>query len=259
MGGLAAAVRLARYCKVTLIEKNESLGGKLNLWIAPHPSHPNDRPFRFDTGPSLLTMPFVFLDLFAAIGEDVRDHLNIVKLDPIARFAWQDGMTLDLGSDPHTLTEQIGKFSQTDVAGWMRLLARGRKIWDVSREFLAHSPDQLTRSGANALGMLAMPFRIGMFRKFHRVVDKHVHHPRLRDVLYQYATYAGSSPWKAPATFAVIPWVEHYFGGWHITGGMYILAERLEQLAQKLSVQIRLNTSVTRSSPIPTSSTPIPN
>lgn len=246
IGGLAAAVRLVKHCRVTLIEKNERVGGKLNLWEVPHPHRPNDRPFRFDTGPTLLTMPFVIMDLFAAAGQDVRDHLKITKLDPAARFQWGDGMTLELRSDRHALAEQIGKISQSDVAGWMKLLERGRKVWNLGESFLTHAPEQMMRSRGNGLAMLTVPFRIGMFSRYSRVIDRYVRHPRLRDVLYQYATYAGSSPWHAPATLTVIPWVENYFGGWHIEGGMYQLAEKLEVIAQNLGVEIRTNTSISR-------------
>lgn len=245
VGGLAAAVRLAAtkgQFRVTLIEKNPRIGGKLNLWEVPHPSRPNDRPFRFDTGPSLLTMPFVFMDLFAAAGEDVRNHLKIVPLNPIASFRWEDGTTLDLSSNQDALRSQISRISPSDADGWMHLLHKGRKIWQLSEEFLSTAPQQLARErDLRSLGMLALPFRIGMFSKFSKLIDRNIQHPKLRDVLYQYATYSGASPFRAPATFAVIPFVEHHFGGFHIEGGMYQLAGKLGELAQKLGVEIRTN------------------
>ena len=87
VGGLAAAIRLAAAgLRVTLLEKNSRVGGKLNLWEVPHPHRPGETPFRFDTGPSLLTLPFVFEQLFAAAGEKFSDHLDLIKLDPILTF-----------------------------------------------------------------------------------------------------------------------------------------------------------------------------
>src|SRR5438477_12190284 len=91
VGGLSAAIHLARRgLRVTLLEKNALVGGKLNLWAVPHPKRPvksqGDRLFKFDTGPSLLTLPLIFQDLFAAAGADVRDYLPIQRLDPIARY-----------------------------------------------------------------------------------------------------------------------------------------------------------------------------
>lgn len=245
LGGLAAAVRLGRTCRVTLLEKLPRVGGKLNLWEASHPTRQNDRPFRFDTGPSLLTMPFVFMDLYAAAGEDVRDHLSITRLDPVSRFAWADGSSFSLFDDDFALHQELARFAPDDREGWMRFLERGRKIWELGEPFLTHAPEQLMRfDDWRAIGMITVPFRIGMFSRLSKTIDRNVKHPRLRDILYQYATYSGASPFHAPGTLAVIPWVEHYFGGWHIDGGMYQLAKSLEGIARKNDVELRMGTSV---------------
>lgn len=259
VGGLAAGVRLAaRGFTVTILEKNPRVGGKLNLWEVPHPSRPAERPFRFDTGPSLLTLPFVFADLFAAAGEDVRAWLPIIKLDPIARFQWGDGTTFNLRAREEDLEAELQRIAPADVAGWKRVADQGRKIWDLSADiFLFHAPEQVLSGKINgepgggfnpmgALGMLITPFRIGMFSNFARVIDKHLRSQKLREVMYQYATYSGASPFKAPATLAVIPHAEMYYGGWYPAGGMYRIAEQLEALARKLGVTIRTETAVER-------------
>ena len=249
VGGLAAAVRLAASgVAVTLLEKNARVGGKLNLWEAPHPGRPNDRPFRFDTGPSLLTLPLVFADLFHAAGRDVRDYLKIVKLDPIARFVWPDGQTFTLHSDPATQEAEVQKLAPADLAGWRKLHDRGGHIWDLAGEmFLSQSPEQAMRRREGeppwkGLALLTTPLRIGMFSKFSTLIDRHVKSQRLREVLYQYATYSGASPFRAPATLAVIPYVERHFGGWYVQGGLYRLAEALAAVAGELGVDVRLNT-----------------
>lgn len=250
VGGLAAAIRLrARGARVTLLEKNARVGGKLNVWEAVHPNRPTDRPFRFDTGPSLLTMPFVFEDLFRAAGADVRDYLEITRLDPISRFVWADGATLELRSDPAAMREQLQRFAPDDVSGYARLLARGRHIWDLAGEFfLMNAPEELMKASdrkfADGLRMATIPFRIGMFDKFSRCIDRHIRSPRLREVLYQYATYSGASPFRAPATLAVIPYVEQHFGGWYPRGGMYAIAEALEQLATSIGIEVRTKADV---------------
>ena len=250
VGGLAAAIRLAaRGARVTLLEKNPRVGGKLNLWQVPHPGRPNERPFRFDTGPSLLTMPFVFQDLFAVAGADVRDFLDIVRLDPVSRFVWADGQTLELSSDAAAMRRNLQRFAPDDVDGFERLLARGKHIWDLAGEFfLMNAPEQLMKSSdrklTDGLRMATIPFRIGMFDKFSRCIDRYVKSPRLREVLYQYATYSGASPFRAPATLAVIPHVELGFGGWYPRGGLYAIAEALERLAGSVGVEVRTGASV---------------
>src|SRR5439155_14623445 len=84
----------------------------------------------------------------------------------------------------------------------------------------------------------------GMLGNYARLIDRHIKSPKLRQVMYQYATYSGASPFRAPATFAVIPYVEMGFGGWYIPGGMYKLAEALEAVARKLGVEIHVETEV---------------
>jgi phytoene desaturase len=249
VGGLSAAIRLsAAGYRVTLLEKNPTLGGKLNTWQAPHPHRPADRPFRFDTGPSLLTMPFVFEELFTAAGEKLADHLTVQRLDPIARYRWGDGTRFEARSGSDELLKEVARIAPGDVEGWKRLAARGKMIWDLSAElFLYHAPEQIFGKGislASALSAISVPLRIGMFSNFARTVNRHLHHPKMREVLYQYATYSGASPFHAPATLAVIPHAEFGFGGWYITGGLYRLAEELTKLAQRIGVEIRTHAPV---------------
>ncbi|HLL91072.1 MAG TPA: phytoene desaturase family protein [Tepidisphaeraceae bacterium] len=257
VGGLSAAVRLAAAgrCAVTLLEKNARVGGKLNLWEVPHPHRGRDeRPFRFDTGPSLLTLPFVFEELFAAAGHRLGDHLDLVHLDPIARFVWGDGQTFELRATSEAMDAELAKLAPADVAGWQAFADRGKRIWDLTANlFLYHAPEQVLAGKASpggkfspldGLRMATTPFRIGMFSAFSKVVDRHVASPRLREVLYQYATYSGASPFKAPATLAVIPHAEMHFGGWYPRGGMYALAVALERIAGDLGVRIRTGCAV---------------
>ena len=251
VGGLAAAIRLATAgCRVTLLEKNGRVGGKLNRWEVPHPHRPNERPFRFDTGPSLVTLPFVFEQLFAAAGERLADHLELVRLDPIARFVWPDGATFELRDDAAATAAEVSRFAPDDAQGWRDFYAVGRDIWDRTADlFLYHSPEQLLAGDGKfdprrGLAMMTVPFRIGMFSRFSRRVDQHVRNPRLRELLYQYATYSGASPFRAPATLAVIPHAEQHFGGWYPRGGMYRIAESLESLARKLGVAIHTDCPV---------------
>lgn len=253
IGGLAAAIRLAAKGKrVCIVEKNPRVGGKLNLWEIPHPDRPDDLPFRFDTGPSLLTLPFVFQDLFAAAGEDVRNYLELTRLDPIARFTWPDGTQFELRSYPSDREAELARISPGDVAGWNRVLQKGRLIWDLTAElFLFKSPEQsIKRDGRfsplGALRMLSVPLRIGMFGNYGKLIDRNISSPQLREVMYQYATYSGASPFQAPATLAVIPHAEQYFGGFHINGGMYQLAIQLEKVARKLGVEILTGRTVSR-------------
>jgi phytoene desaturase len=244
VGGLSAAIRMAAsgWVRATILEKNARVGGKLNLWEAPHPHRPDECPFRFDTGPSLLTLPFVFEDLFRSAGRSLHDYLNLIRLDPIARFTWPDGTRFELRAERADLEVELKRFSPRDIAGWHRFMQRGKRIWDLSAAlFLFHAPQQLLRcaGASHGLDLLSLPFRIGMFSTYARAIEREIRSQKLREVLYQYATYGGSSPFKAPATLTVIPHAEMHFGGWYVQGGMYRLAEALEQVARDLGVEVR--------------------
>ncbi len=251
VGGLAAAIRLAAVgVRVTLLEKNARVGGKLNLWEVPHPGRPDDRPFRFDTGPSLLTLPFVFEQLFEAAGATLSDYLDLIPLDPISRFVWSDGTRFELKSDARATEQEIAALFPGDLTGWRNIARQGRSIWELTADlFLYHAPEQVIRgdghfNAKNAMKMLTVPFRIGMFNVFNRLIDRNLKSQKLREVLYQYATYSGASPFRAPGTLAVIPHAEQHFGGWYPRGGMYRIAESLETVARKLGVVIRTQTAV---------------
>jgi phytoene desaturase len=259
VGGLAAAIRAAAQTRlvgppmrITVLEKNARTGGKLNLWTAPHPDRPGDRPFSFDTGPSLLTLPFVFQDLLASADIDIRTHLRLTRLDPVSRFVWADGSSFELKPDERAMIDEVRRFAPEDAEGFAKLFAYGRHIWNLAGEsFLSNSPEQMIRGDggfdpAGALRAISVPFRIGMFRKYASVIDQHIRSPRLREVLYQYATYSGASPFAAPATLAVIPFCELHFGGWYPQGGMYAIAQALERVARDLGVEIRTSTQATR-------------
>ena len=250
VGGLAAAIRLgAAGLRVTLLEKNARIGGKLNQTVLAHPDRPGEA-FTFDTGPSLLTLPWVFEDLFRAGGSELRDELELLPLDPVSRFVWADGDVLELRRDRDDTLDSVRRLAPSDVDGFAAFLDHGRRVWDLAGElFLTKSPEQLMaeqRSPRDGLSMLALPFKIGAFKTYAKLVDRHVKHERLRAVLYQYATYSGASPWKAPATLCVIPHAEMHFGGWYVNGGMYKLAQALRSLAERNGVEVRTDAAVDR-------------
>ena len=252
VGGLSAAVRLAsRGYRVTVIEKNTQVGGKLNRWAVPHPHRPTARPFLFDTGPSLITLPFVFEETFAAAGRKMSDYLQLQPLDPVQKYIWADGTAFNARRKMQDVKDELSRFAGAQsVGGFEKILARGEMIWRESAEmFLYHAPEQVLKGDGKfdpwrALSMLTIPIKIGMFANFAKWVNRDVTHPRLREILYQYATYSGASPFLAPATLLVIPYAEYHFGGWYIPGGLYTLAQALQKLGEELGVTYLTGTAV---------------
>ncbi len=229
MGGLAAALRLAKAgARVTIFERNERPGGKLN-WL-------ERDGFSWDMGPSLLTMPYVFEELFRDLGRDLRDYLDLVPLKSTCRYRWTDGTQID---------EDAGFWQRPDVARFLRY-ARG--LYDLSADAFLHHPleewwRQLKPSFLPKLRHLP---KIASFATMDEVVRRAFPaDPHLRQLFNRFATYNGSSPYITPAAFNIIPFVQAHFGGWYVRGGLHSIALALTRLAGELGVELRFQTEVT--------------
>jgi phytoene desaturase len=231
LGGLATAIRLASEGRaVTLLEKNKRVGGKLNLLQA--------SGYTFDTGPSLLTMPWVIEELFAAAGRSRADYLTFEQVEPICRYRWPDGTTFEASQRLPQLIKEVERMSPGDVPGLFRFLAHTARIYHaVADTFLLKPFDGLAEALTPRL-LLNGP-RIDALRSVDAAVRSFFRSPYLRQVFNRYATYNGSSPYLSPATFNVIAYIELAEGGWYVRGGMYALAEALLRLATELGVEVR--------------------
>jgi phytoene desaturase len=235
LGGLATAVRAAAAGqRVLVLEQAAQPGGKMNRLQVDG--------FSFDTGPSLVTMPGVIAELFQAAGRRLADYLTLRPLHPLCRYSYPDGTMFDADSDLPAMLAAIRRLEPRDVGGYLRFLAQGRAFYErAARPFLYHErprpADLLRRQGLDM-------FRIGAFRTLDAAVRSAFHSPYLRQLFNRYATYNGSSPYQAPATLCLIPYLELAEGGWYIAGGLYRLVEALVALAGELGVTIRTGAPV---------------
>lgn len=230
LGGLAAAIHLAaRGERVTVLEQNDSVGGKVNQVSA--------AGYSFDTGASLLTMRHVLDELFAAAGRRAEDYLRLTPLEPICRYRWPDGVRFDASSDLALTESRVAEISPPDVEGFRRFLADARRKYEVAeRTFLSHSLNDLPRllRPRYARDLAA----ISSWRTLDAHVGKYFRSPHLRQLFDRFATYNGSSPYRAPATFALIPYVEFGLGAWYVEGGIYQLPTALARVAAELGVEV---------------------
>jgi phytoene desaturase len=243
VGGMAAAIRLAvQGYRVQIFERNARAGGKLNLVECDG--------WRFDTGPSLLTMPDVVRDLFAAAGASLDDTLDLLPLDPICRYVFPDGILFDASSDAERMMAAMSEFNERDADNFLRFLDYGRRVYDITAQpFLFSELGGAGKVGGALLRRLHRPqdlARVLSPISLHALVKRHFRDPHMRQVFDRYATYNGSSPFRAPAVYAIIPYVEYSFGAWYPRGGMYRLAEALVALLAKVGVELHLNAPVQR-------------
>jgi phytoene dehydrogenase-like protein len=239
VGGLAAAVRLAAAGHdVTVCEQAPEVGGKLGWYTR--------GGFSFDTGPSLLTMPHVFDDLFAAAGADLRDAVDLHHLDPITRYRFADGTTVDAHADDTAFAAELdSRLGDGAGSAWQRLDAHAARIWAV-----AEQPFLRSAVSATALARLAVHrprdlATVAPGRTLRHLGRRYLADPRLRMFLDRYATYAGSDPRRAPAALAAIGHVERRYGGWYVRGGLHRLATALAELARARGARIHCATPVT--------------
>jgi 1-hydroxycarotenoid 3,4-desaturase len=228
VGGLTAAALLAaRGCDVTVVEKTEAPGGKMRQLS------PGGRPI--DAGPTVFTMRWVFDEIFAAAGACFADEVGLHPLAVLARHAWSETEQLDLFADIEASVDAIARFSSPAEADRYRVFCdqAAQTYATLERPFLRGtrtSPLGLTaRIGLTRLGDMAS---IRPFASLWRVLGRHFHDPRLRQLFGRYATYSGSSPFLAPATLMLIAHVERT-GVWAVEGGMHAVALALQRLAER--------------------------
>jgi phytoene desaturase len=249
VGGLVAAARLAAAGhRVRVFEQAEVVGGKLGQLSRTVPTSTGGPggQFRFDTGPSLLTLPQVFAEFFTATGSTLADELDLVALDPLIRHVFPDGSVLDSGGGPDGFADRIGAaFGARAAADWRALSRRAARIWAASWR------DVLTRP-MDAAAMRRLVWHlddlraIAPGRTLRGLGRSYLGDARLRVLLDRYATYAGADPRRAPAALAAIVHAEHEFGGWYPRGGLGTLVDALLRRCATLGVEIHTSTAVDR-------------
>lgn len=236
LGGLSAACRLARDGhEVTVVEKNGGPGGKVGFT--------GSGGYSFDTGASLVTMRHVFEELFEYCGEDLAEHIDLRPLDPICRYFWKDGTRLDTSTDTRRTETAIAAFAPDDAKALGQYLDDSRRKYEISeRTFLSTSLNDLPKllTPANVPDL----FRISSTRTLDRHNSDFFRSAKIRQLFNRYATYNGSSPYKVPATFALIPHVEFGLGAWYAMGGIHSIPLAIERLAREQGANFKYSEPV---------------
>ncbi len=172
-GGLAAAIRLgARGYRVTVLERHDQPGGRARVF--------RQDGFTFDAGPTIVTAPFLFEDLWTLCGKRLADHVDMVPLDPFYRLRFHDGSTLDCTGDPDRMRAAVGQLSPSDVAGYDRFMAQSEEICRIGFEQLGHVP---FGSFMDMVRVAPDLLRLSGHRSVHHLVSKYVKDERLRIAL----------------------------------------------------------------------------
>lgn len=235
IGGLASACLLAaKGHRVEVFEQNNEVGGKLNQVFA--------KGFRFDTGPSLLTMPFVLKKLFDECGFDMEKYLTLKPLSPICRYNYSDGTVFDCFDNRIHTMHEIEQIAPEDVEAYSKFLDHANSIYDKTADAFIFNP-LYDVTDFKKLNLFSF-FGIDAFSTVSSSIDSRFKSKYLRQFFKRFATYNGSSPFLAPATLNVIPHVELNQGGFYLEGGLYRLAETLFTMATTLRVRFHFGAKV---------------
>ena len=239
IGGLAAALDLARQGHdVTVLERAATPGGKMRQLVVEGAA--------IDAGPTVLTMRWVFDELFADAGSSLDEHIALMRAEILARHAWGAGEQLDLFADLERSCEAIAAFAgKRESDGYRAFARRAQEMFETldGRFIRAQRPrlDQLVASyGLTGLGGLR---KISPFNILWSALGEHFSDPRLRQLFGRYATYCGSSPFLAPATLMLVAHVERA-GVWYPQGGMHALAQAVAGLAVAKGATLRYDAHV---------------
>ena len=246
LGGLAAACTLAaRGYQVVLFERNEWLGGKA--------AQLEGDGFRFDMGPTIVTIPSVLRRIFAEAGRRMEDYLDLVRIDPQWRCFFEDGSVLNLVQDPQQMSAVLDRFAPGTNSGqrYLDFIKFSQRLDDISQRFFFYKPigglrdmfDFKTAFDPSVLGdVLAM--RMG--RSVAGTVRSFTPDARVAQMMDHFTQYVGSSPYGSPAVLCGIAHMQTDEGIWYPMGGTRAVPVALEKLARELGVEIRTGTFITK-------------
>jgi len=244
LGGLAAACTLAaRGYRVTLFERSSHLGGKAAVL--------NEQGFRFDMGPTILTLPSVLKRIFTEAGKSLEDYLTLLPLDPQWRCFFTDGNTLDLVADAAAMRRRIEQFSGNQRAGegYERFMGVSSRLHEISDRFffwksVGSVGDTLDWKRTFDVGVLSDLFQLRFGRTVAGTVRRHVPDARVAQMMDHFTQYVGSAPDASPAVLCGIAHMQTDEGVWYPQGGTRAVPDALVKLGSELGVTFETGTAV---------------
>jgi phytoene desaturase len=239
IAGIATAIRLAvKGYAIEAFEANSYPGGKL--------SEIEQNGYRFDAGPSLLTMPQYIDELFTLAGKNPADYFQYQKLDTVCKYFYEDGTRINAYADTQKFAQEINHATGEPAGNIIKYLANSADIYNITNHvFLERSLHRLQTflRWDTVRSVLKLP-QIDALRTMHKANETYFKDKRVVQFFDRYATYNGSNPYEAPATLNVIPHLEHHFGAYFPAGGMYSITQSLVKLAEELGVKFHYNAKV---------------
>ncbi len=233
-GGIASALRLrALGYEVELIDRQTDLGGRARVF--------QKDGFIYDAGPTVVTAPFLFEELFELFGQRMADHIDLRPLDPWYRISFADGKSFDYGGTIEDTLQEIERFDPDDRDGYVRLVEMSRKIFEVGFVKLSDHPFlRLTDLAAQIPHLLALK----SYRSVFSLVSSYIKNPYLRKIFSVHPLLVGGNPFDTTSIYALIHYLERKWGVHYAMGGMGAIVAALGRLMESQGIKVRLGRTV---------------
>ncbi len=234
-GGLASALRLkAKGCDVTLVEKHPDLGGRARVF--------KKGDFIYDGGPTVITAPYLFEELFSLFNKKISDYVKIVPLNLWYRFVFTDGETFDYSGNEKLMEKEIKKFSKSDYEGYNKLVNFTEKIFNKGFTDLSDKPfDNLSFM----LKQIPALLNLKSYKSVYGLVSKYISNEKLRRVFSMHPLLVGGNPFTTTSIYALILFLEKKWGIHYCMGGTGSVVKALEKLMEEEQIKIMKDAEVT--------------
>ena len=233
-GGIATALRLrALGHQVTLLERLGSLGGRAQVF--------KKNGFKHDAGPTVITAPFLFDELFELFNEKREEYIKFKPLEPWYRFHFHDGQTFDYSESIKKTENEMKRFSIEDANNYYKLLDASKAIFDVGFTKLSDKP---FNSFFYMMKQVPALIKLKSYLTVSQLVNKYIKNPNLRAAFSIHPLLVGGNPFSTTSIYALIHFLERNWGVYFSMGGTGKLVEELTNLLQRTGVEIKYNTDI---------------
>jgi phytoene desaturase len=234
-GGLAASLRLkAKGFKITLIEKHPDLGGRARVF--------KKGDFTYDGGPTVITAPYLFEELFSLFNKKISDYVKIVPLDLWYRFVFNDGETFDYNGNEESMEEQVNKFNAVDYEGYKKLVNFTEKIFDKGFTDLSDKPFNNLFFMMKQIPSL---LKLKSYKSVYSLVSNYISNEKLRRVFSMHPLLVGGNPFSTTSIYTLILFLEKKWGIHYSMGGTGSVIKALEKLMKEENIKIIKDAEVT--------------
>jgi phytoene desaturase len=233
-GGIAAALRArAQGCEVTVIDKAPFAGGRAQRF--------EKEGYKHDAGPTVITAPFLFDELFSLFNKKRSDYIEFKALSTWYQFVYDDGSMFNYGGDAKVIESAIKQLSPEDLAGYYDLLDASEKIYKLGFEALASQP---FHNFLNMIKILPEMLRLGSYRSVWQLVCKYIKNDKLRQALSIQPLLVGGNPFNTTSIYSLIHYLERAHGIHFAMGGTQALVDACVKLMQEEGISLYLNAEV---------------